>query len=427
MVSTNMRTQTSPQLNNLIAELAVELQVIDRPLADKVLAFINSQPSPIGFIDYLGQSGRFSPENLERLQQEWFRRHPPPSPGIPGNRPSSSGLIPVPSGSGALQQSGAPPSSSELMTLAAVKADELLAFLMGKNWKLIPIPQLVEARRQQFSTNRRLGSILLEKGYVTTENLHHAAQMVYQTFAICGACGQTHDLRTGNPPACPACQGPWFKDSVEAMIAPPTTAVPTTPLAPIPGMLGPNRAPPRPNPSQFPMSPTDQPNNSPAPQSRPVAKDSNDPFSSPVGYQKGSQSNYSELLATSSLKINRKKFTPSKAPPPTEDSDELMLGLSTDELSIFSGQSGDDDNFSARADSSPSSVKNASHEKLIFTPPKDESPKPALRQKTTPKTGKASKQDKGAKNSKKKGCFGKSAALLILTLSIFIPIIAYAW
>ena len=111
MVSTNMRTQTSPQLNNLIAELAVELQVIDRPLADKVLAFINSQPSPIGFIDYLGQSGRFSPENLERLQQEWFRRHPPPSPGIPGNRPSSSGLITVPSGSGALQQSGAPPSS----------------------------------------------------------------------------------------------------------------------------------------------------------------------------------------------------------------------------------------------------------------------------------------------------------------------------
>lgn len=455
-MSAGMNTQASQQMNQHVANLAVELQVLERPLADKVLAFLNSQPTPMGFVDYLAQSGRFTPDSLEKLQQEWARRNPPQSPNVPPMAPSSSQFpipsVPNPNQSGVAtapppSQSGAfrpnesngmnsssgsfGSNSAAALSAAALKADELLTFLIGKNWKMVPMPQLMECRNLQGSTGRRLGSILIEKQLINNEHLARACEGVYRIFAICSICAQTHDLRTGAQPACPSCQGPWFQDSVEKMLAP--AAPPPPPMAPppavgIPGTPGqafvppppmdPNGAPPPINPNQAFPNPSAPP--APAPAAPPP--DLNDPFNMPVGYQEqNSQAKFSELLATSSINRNRsRKFVPPKPPEPSpESSDEINLGHSFDELSIFPGQSSDE--FTAPPEiAAPAKAPEAAAKVAPAAPPAA----------TPPQTVAGAKKGTAKKDkpkAQKKGCFGKSAAAIILIASILAPLIAYAW
>jgi hypothetical protein len=436
-VSANLNTQGSLQFNHKIASLAVELQVLDRPLADKVLAFVNSQAAPVSFVEYLAQSGRFAPDSLEMLQQEWARRNAPPSPVVPPMRRPDSGMLqaPPPSGSnhGASDSNYLSHSSSvgPAIGVSAMKADELLAFLLGKTWQFIPLPQLIECRNLQPSTGRRLGFLLMERGYINREHLEHAASMVYRTFAICAVCAQTHNLQVGNRAACPRCQGPWFQDNVDAMLAGPAPAVPTTPVAPIHGMMAAPPSAPTTTPPGHPgamegHNPRAAAPQMPTPIMQPAqpAQDPNDPFSAPVGYQeKNKIANFSELLATSSVNRKRRKFVP---PEPMEDSDPIGMGLSTDELTIFSGPSGDD---FAPPDLSPI----PKGKKVESLNPATESPTnaPTITPPTPSlagrKTGKHRKNGKNAKTAQKKGCFGKSAALLIMGASILVPLVAYAW
>ncbi|MDF1663263.1 MAG: hypothetical protein P1V97_15940 [Planctomycetota bacterium] len=461
MVSASMNAQASQQVNHHVANLAVELQVLERPLADKVLAFLNSQPTPMGFVDYLTQSGRFAPDSLEKLQQEWVRRNPPQSPNVPPMAPSSS-QFPIPSiptnspsssthpavGSRAPHNGAPPPSQSGTFrphesngmtsssgafsanttssnTPASLKADELLAFLLGKNWKLVPMNQLVECRAMQAPTGCRLGAILIGKNLITSEHLAHACENVYRIFAICSLCAQTHDLRNSTPAACPSCQGPWFQDSVEKMLTAPT-ALPTPPPPSVgvagqsfvpPPPMAPNNAPPPPiNPNQAFPNPGATP---PAP-----APDLNDPFNMPVGYQEqNSQAKFSELLATSSINRNRsRKFVPPKPPEPSpESSDEINLGHSFDELSIFPGASSDEFTAPPEVAAATAPAAGAKVEPVV--------PATAPPPQTVGKAnkGKAKGKKKDSPKAKKKGCFGKSAAAIILLATILVPVIAYAW
>lgn len=466
-MSASMNAQASQQVNHHVANLAVELQVLERPLADKVLAFLNSQPTPMGFVDYLAQSGRFAPDSLEKLQQEWVRRNPPQSPNVPPMAPSSS-QFPVPtipnqnspsssnhSASGvATRGNGTPPSQSGAFrphesngmnsssgsfngnavgastvsanTPASLKADELLAFLLGKNWKLVPMPQLIECRALQAPTGRRLGAILLGKNLVTTEHLTHACENVYRIFAICSLCAQTHDLRNSTPAACPSCQGPWFKDSVEQMLATPEPA-PVSPPPPPVGIPGqsPGQAfvpppPMTPNAPPPPMNPGQQA----FPDPGAPAPDLNDPFNMPVGYQEqNSQAKFSELLATSSINRNRsRKFVPPKPPEPSpESSDEINLGHSFDELSIFPGQSSDE--FTAPPEVAAAAA--AAPETGAKVEPI--APATATPPQTVAKANKGKGKKKDSPKAQKKGCFGKTAAAIILLATILVPVIAYAW
>lgn len=468
-----MNAQASQQVNHHVANLAVELQVLERPLADKVLAFLNSQPTPMGFVDYLAQSGRFAPDSLEKLQQEWVRRNPPQSPVVPPMAPSSS-QFPVPSIPNTNQASpsgsshpvsasttpgtnGPPPSQSGAFrphdsngmsssngsfspngnTAASLKADELLSFLLGKNWKLVPMPQLVECRALQTPNGRRLGAILLEKNLVTAEHLAHACENVYRVFAICSRCAQTHDLRTSTPAACPSCQGPWFQDSVEKMLANPAPAptmnsTPPPPTVGVPGQapgqafvppppMTPNLAPPPGNAPPPPINPNQAfPNPGttvPAP-----APDLNDPFNMPVGYQEqNNQAKFSELLATSSINRNRsRKFVPPKPPEPSpESSSEINLGHSFDELSIFPGASSDE--FTAPPELAAAVPSPAAATVEPVAPATAQAPQ------TVGKAKKGKAKKKESPKAQKKGCFGKTAAAIILFATILVPVIAYAW
>jgi hypothetical protein len=60
-----------------LAELAVELQVLDRPRMEQVIAEIRQLPTTTPLAQYLMQRGLIAPQAFEILKQEWFRRNPP--------------------------------------------------------------------------------------------------------------------------------------------------------------------------------------------------------------------------------------------------------------------------------------------------------------------------------------------------------------
>lgn len=163
--------------------------------------------------------------------------------------------------------------------------------------------------------------------------------------------------------------------------------------------------------------------------------DPNDPFSMPVGYdQSGGNANFQGLLATSSVNRKRntsKRFQPPKMPTPPSssgdsDSDDevLNLGLSTDELAIFGGQSSDEFPIQAAAISTPDAAASGEASAELTAPAPEAAPAAPLGDaagyaaatttKTKPKPKATTKPA-----AKKKGCMGKSAALLFMIVGSF--------
>lgn len=294
---------------------------------------------------------------------------------------------------------------------------------------------LSECLAIQAQSQRRLGAILKEKNYITQEHLMRGYQLVYQRFSICANCAESHDLQKGALPTCPHCgHNVWFKDNPAQIFAPAPAKTPSARLQ--------QAASPPPTTKTF---------------SAPVSTDPNDPFNMPIGYQQQeNQGEFSKLIATSNL--GKRPDLEKKL----QESQEMDLGLSMDELDIFQIEQMEAAQKAAEAtekESPPAPKEKAPAPKAEApkTAPKKEKPAPKAPSKKSDEMAVSAEfgdwkkvqalMNQGATVSadqpqaapappppnatpvkaEKKGC-GKSAALFLLILgSLAIPVVAYAF
>ena len=328
------------------------------------------------------------------------------------------------------------PSQTSPLNPSALKADKLLVMLLHYR-DVVKQSKLSECLTIQTQTQKRLGAILKEKQYVSEEHLRRGYQLVYERFSICNQCSESHDLQKGPITVCPHCGGTsWFKDN-------PTSIFTTDQqFAPIQPNTTPITAPPT---TTFMAA---------------VSADPASPFNRPIGYQQeGAHPEFNRLIATSNLgKVPdyEKKL---------QESHEMDLGLSMDELDIFT--------LEQMEKAAAEKEKAASQEKAAppkAAPPKTAPETPAPKPKAklpapkTPAPDKKSKTDEMAVSAdfgdwkkvqamtpkkaaetvaepeaqvpeptsepvkvEKKGC-GKSAAFFLLLLgSLAVPVMAYAF
>lgn len=325
------------------------------------------------------------------------------------------------------------PSQSTLHP-SALKADKLLVMLLHYR-DVVKQSTLSECLGIQAQTHQRLGAILRDKKYVSQEHLMRGYQLVYQRFSICAQCAESHDIQKGTLPQCPHCgHNIWFKDNPAAIFA----AAPVTPSARLRQVEAPT--PPAAPPTSF---------------AAPVSIDPADPFNMPIGYQQKQQDqgDLSKLIATS----NRGKRPDLEKK--LQESQEMDLGLSMDELDIFQVEQMEAARQAAEA------MESVEEEPAPKVEKKKAAPKPAPKA-AAPKKAPPSKQpdamavsaefgdwkkvqafsSQGATVSadqpqetaapapeatpvkaEKKGC-GKSAAFFLLILaSLALPVVAYAF
>lgn len=404
-----------------LADIAVELQILDRATMDRVVQYLASQPQRPPLVQYLAQSGKISPQQIDQLKAEWQRRASGSGTGSSGRlqRPDSAPQAAPPQAAApqasppqaAAPQASPPPMAPPPMAAPAgnsgqgfgggpagppssaeIKADEYLAKALIA-WNAVGPDQLRACHQEQMQRGLRLGGLLVEKGYATEEQVLKAYEVVFQTFRPCSGCDYVHDMRGGPADSCPQCRSPFLADSRDRQLNKSAGPAPQA-FAPPPGPGGPAGPP----------------------------SDPDDPFSQPVGYDPNAKDVGGGLLATSS--INRRQLkgmldsnrAPEPSPPPADDSsDEFNLGLSTDELAIFSGASGDDINVNTPGMKSALEAP-PSAEQSAEAPPSAEAAPAAAPAATAPaRRAKA----KPAKAEGKKGCGKKAAALLAMVLLPF--------
>ncbi|MDF1663262.1 MAG: hypothetical protein P1V97_15935 [Planctomycetota bacterium] len=328
------------------------------------------------------------------------------------------------------------PSQTTPLNPPALKADKLLVMLLHYR-DVVKQSALSECLAIQAQTQIRLGAILRDKQYVSQEHLMRGYQLVYQRFSICAQCAESSDIQKGALPTCPHCgHNIWFKDNPTQIFS----SAPATPSARLRQVEAPAPAPPPP--TSF---------------SAPISIDPADPFNMPIGYQqREDKGETSRLMATSNR--GRRPDMEKKL----QESQEMDLGLSMDELDIFQIEQ-----LEAAREAAESAEKNAPAPKVEkkAPAPKAEAPKPAPKKAPAKKAPSPKQPDamavsaefgdwkkvqalssKGAiiaadqpqegaepapeatpVKATKKGC-GKSAALFLLVLgSLAIPVVAYAF
>lgn len=351
--------------------------------------------------------------------------------------------------------------------------------------QVVPADRLREAAQLAQTRNQRLGRVLVEMQIMPAAHLSAALQLIASARKVCANCGYTHDLAQGPAPACSQCGGAWFEDSVERIMAQPKPqAAPAFPQSPPIPSTPQNTGAPMGMGVPPPMNlhygagvPNGAPNGAPngvpngVPNGAPNGNQ-DDFLNAPAGYSDGNKQAWANMMPTSSLRLNAKDLSspaPAPTPPPRPKpaaSGELGdMGMSMDELDIMSGRSMDELNIGIPSASSDEMSGEANNPALAAAPPmpaqnydqnfnqnfnqnpaQNSAGKPDLRKNTSSEFPdfKRIEQLTEAKQTKrfsqkpadapaasgKKGCRGKAAALLLVSLIscglLLKPAFAYA-